>query len=223
MKPGKAPSWENLSLISLTSCVGKVIEHAFLNRVNAQLELTGVYPDTIIGCQAQLWTLEALLQLQYQILDDKSRNTKAILGLDLESAFDRVAHSAVRAQISHLNLGERACNCVRYFLSNGKALLVAGDVKFEEQTLESTDENVQRTIYADEITIWVNRGRDGQIESSLQQAIDVVEERLRNTALRCSPKKSELLLCRPTWKARPPNRSKREREYEARSRHTRDG
>lgn len=247
-KPGKAPSLENLRPISLTSCVGKVMEHAFLNRVNTHLELMGAYPHTVIGFRAHLSTQDAMLQLKHQILDDKSRYTKAILGLDLESAFDRVTHSAILAQISHLNLGERAYNYVQDFLSDRRALLVAGDIKFEEQALGSAGtpqgsvispmlfnlimiglaqklqkvENVEHTIYADDITIWVNRGSDGQIESSLQEAIDVVEEHLRHTGLRCSPKKSELLLYRPTQKGRPPKGSKQEREYEEIKLHTRD-
>ncbi|XP_037561319.1 uncharacterized protein LOC119440486 [Dermacentor silvarum] len=101
------------SPISLISCVGKVMEHAFRNLVNAHLELTGADSHTVIGFRAHLLTQDAMLQLKYQ-----SRNTKAILGLNLESAFDRVAHSAILAQISHLNVRERAYNYVKDFLSD---------------------------------------------------------------------------------------------------------
>lgn len=72
-------------------------------------------------------------------------------------------------------------------------------------------ENITRTIYADDITIWSVCGNDGQIETALQEAINTVEEHLADTRLRCSPK---LLLYRPTLKGRPLKGCAREREYD---------
>ena len=37
-------------------------------------------------------------------------------------------------------------------------------------------ENLHHTIYADDVTLWINRGSDGQIESTLQKAIDIIEK-----------------------------------------------
>ncbi|KAM7298059.1 uncharacterized protein ISCGN_018688 [Ixodes scapularis] len=48
-KPGKQPSVENLRPISLTSCVGKLLEHVLLDRWQRYLEESGLYPDSIIG------------------------------------------------------------------------------------------------------------------------------------------------------------------------------
>lgn len=170
-----------------------------------------------------------MLQLQHQILDGKSRHTKAILGLDLERAFDNIRHSTILERISLLNLGERTYNYVRDFLSNRKAFLSVGDIRSEELSLGSTGtpqgsvispilfnlvmlglaqelqklDGIEHTIYADDITIWAAKGSDGQIETALQDAIDVVENYLEGTGLRCSPEKSELLLYRPTLRGRP--------------------
>lgn len=208
-KPGKAPGLDSLRPISLTSCVGKAMEHAILNRVNNYLESKEAYPHTIVGFRAHLSTQDAMLQLRHQVIDDKSRSTKAILGLDLESAFDRVSHSAILSQISELNLGERIYNYVRDFLTGRKAILLAGDIACEEQELGSrgtpqgsvispmlfnlimiglakrlqTVSNINRTIYADDITIWSIRVSDGQIETTLQEAIQVVGEYLAGAGL----------------------------------------
>lgn len=248
-KPGKAPGIENLRPISLTSCVGKTMEHAVLNRVNNYLESTEAYPHTIIGFRTHLSTQDAMLQLKHQILDEKSRSTKAILGLDLESAFDRVSHSAILRQISELNLGVRIYNYIRDFLTGRKAILLAGDITCEEQELGSTGtpqgsvispmlfnlvmiglakrlqtvNNVSHTIYADDITIWSIKGSDGQIETALQKALEVVEDYLAGTGLRCSPKKSELLLYRPTLRGRPPKDFVKIRQSEEIQLHTKDG
>ncbi|KAG0410892.1 hypothetical protein HPB47_011988 [Ixodes persulcatus] len=62
-------------------------------------------------------------------------------------------------------------------------------------------EDVRHTIYADDITLWVHRGSDGHIESTLQSAIDAIEAHLQGTGLRCLPKKSKLLLYRPAQRA----------------------
>uniref|UniRef100_L7LX14 Putative tick transposon n=1 Tax=Rhipicephalus pulchellus TaxID=72859 RepID=L7LX14_RHIPC len=86
-----------------------------------------------------------------------------------------------------------------------------------------TVSNVNHTIYADDITIWSFRGSDGQIETALQDAIEVVEEYLAGTGLRCSPKKSELLLYRPTLKGRPPKSFVKTRANEEIKLHTKDG
>ncbi|XP_037567445.1 uncharacterized protein LOC119447948 [Dermacentor silvarum] len=120
-----------------------------------------------------------MLQLKEQILDDRTRGTKAILGLDLEKAFDNVARSAILDQISNLNLGVRAYNYIRDFLTDRKATLIAGDMETEELNTGSEEtpqgsvtsplvfnlvmldlprklqkvHAVHHTIYADDITI----------------------------------------------------------------------
>lgn len=93
-KPGKPINSTNLRPISLTSCVGKLMEHAFLSRVNNYLEDGGHYPDTMLGFRQHLSTQDAMLQLKHQILDNKSRSTRAILGLHLVKAVDNAAHGA---------------------------------------------------------------------------------------------------------------------------------
>lgn len=45
-KPNKPPGIENLRPISLTSCVGKLLEHVLLNRWQQYLEENNIYPDT---------------------------------------------------------------------------------------------------------------------------------------------------------------------------------
>ncbi|KAM7315618.1 hypothetical protein ISCGN_005401 [Ixodes scapularis] len=227
-KPGKPPSLDNLRPISLTPCVGKVMEHALLNRWQVYLEQKGIYPPSLIGFRQNLGTHDAMLQLKHQVLDNKTRGTRAILGLDLESAFDKVVHSAILRQISQRNLGLRTYNYVKDFLTDRRAVLVAKDLQLEEQTLGSAGtpqgsvisptlfnlvmigvaeklqdiEDVRHTIYADDITLWVHRGSGGHIESTLQSAIDAIEAHLQGTGLRCSPKKSELLLYRPAQRGK---------------------
>lgn len=78
---------------------------------------------------------------------------------------------------------------------------------------------VRYTIYADDITLWVPGGSDGHIESTLQEAVDAIEQHLAGTGLRCSPQKSELLILPP------PGRYRRKAEEDSATitLHTSDG
>lgn len=225
-KPGKPPDIENLRPISLTSCVGKVLEHVLLNRWQRYLEENELYPNTMLGFRAGLSTQDAMLLLRHEIIDrttKRSGDTAAILGLDLLGAFDNVQHSAILRQMSRLNMGERSFQYVKDFLTERTATIVAGDLELPTKTLGSRGTpqgavisptlfnlvmigvaerlgslpRVRHTIYADDVTIWTTGGSDGEIEESLQQAVEAVEEQLQGTGLQCSPAKSELLLLRP--------------------------
>lgn len=105
-KAGKPPSIETLRPVSLTSCVGNVLEHVLANRWQKYLEEEGLYPDSMIGFRRGLSTQDAMLQLKQEIVENETRDSKVILGLDIQSAFDRVKHSAILAQVSRLNMGE---------------------------------------------------------------------------------------------------------------------
>lgn len=224
-KPGKAPSIENLRPISLTSCVGKVAEHAMLNRLTDHLESNECYTHNMIGFRSGLSTQDAMKLIKHQVIDSGSADTKAILGLDLEKAFDNISHAFILKSLSEFHVGKRAYNFVRSFLSSRSTRLKIDDFLTHEITLgpKGTPQgavisptlfnicminlsralnkipNINHTIYADDITIWCLSGCEGQVESALQEAIDVTERYLIPTGLRCSPAKSELLL----YKKRP--------------------
>ncbi|XP_077543398.1 uncharacterized protein LOC144155674 [Haemaphysalis longicornis] len=63
-KPGKPPDPDNLRPISLTSCVGKVLEHVVHNRWQKYLEETDAFPHMIIGFRQSLSTQDATLQIK---------------------------------------------------------------------------------------------------------------------------------------------------------------
>lgn len=171
-----------------------------------------------------------MLLLKHEVIDQPTRSmdNRAILGLDLQSAFDKVHHSAILRQVSQLNMGQRTFAYIKDFLTNRTTRIVAGDVELPEKTLGSAGtpqgsvispllfnlvmigvakrleslENVKHTIYADDITLWTTGGSDGQIETAMQQAIDAVEEQLQTTGLKCSPAKSELLIIPPQGRSK---------------------
>ncbi|XP_037518368.1 uncharacterized protein LOC119395153 [Rhipicephalus sanguineus] len=183
----------------------------------------------MLGFRRNLSAQDVMLQLKHQIVDDTSRSTKAILGLDLKKAFDSVEHAAILDRVRSLGLGQRIYNYIRDFLTGRRASVVVGNAEsaeFETGPMGTpqgsvvspmlfnlvllglpeklaTIEGLHHSLYADDITLWVPRGGcDGNVERTLQMGVDAVQEFLRGTGLECSAAKSELLLYRPTSRGR---------------------
>lgn len=229
-KPGKRVQIDNLRPISLTSCVGKVMEHVVLARLTNYLEDRNMLPHTMLGFRRNLSTQDVMLQLKHDIVDNPTRSTKAILGLDLKKAFDNVSHAAILESIRALGLGERTYHYVRDFLTGRRARLAIGGLESQDIYMGCTGtpqgsvispmlfnlvlvglprklaeiEGLHHSLYADDITLWVAEGNDGHVEQTLQEAVDVVQDYLRDTGLECSAAKSELLLYRPSRRGRKP-------------------
>ncbi|KAM7306314.1 hypothetical protein ISCGN_010045 [Ixodes scapularis] len=225
-KPGKRPELEALRPISLTSCVGKLMEHVILNRLNNYMERKQLFPHTMIGFRPHLSTQDIMLRLKHQIIDGEQSSrlvTRAILGLDITKAFDNVKHDAVLENLEMLGVGARTHDYIQDFLNDRTAQISIGGATSDDIMLGGrgtpqgsvlspylfnvamiglpkkleTIGGLHYSIYADDITLWVTGGSDGFIQDTLQEAIRVVESYVEPRGLACSPQKSELLLLKP--------------------------
>lgn len=221
-KPGKPPHIDNLRPISLTSCIAKVAEHAIHNRIVAHIESRELFRHNLVGFRQSLSTQDAMLLLKRAIFDNKTRDVRGILALDLAKAFDRVKHRHILREISALNLGRNFHDFTKSFLANRKAHIRLGTVSGGPYELGNRGtpqgsflssllfniamhrlsarlaeiQNVGHVIYADDISIWVPGGSMATIEHSLQNALETIEGFLSDTGLDLSPSKSEHLLYR---------------------------
>ncbi|XP_037567519.1 uncharacterized protein LOC119448116 [Dermacentor silvarum] len=57
--------------------------------------------------------------------------------------------------------------------------------------------DIHFSFYADDITVWANRGSDANMECNLQSALKIIDSYVRAGGLACSPSKSELFLYCP--------------------------
>lgn len=129
-----------------------------------------------------------------------------------------------------MGLGKRTYDYVRDFLTGRTARITLGELKSGEIEMGSPGtpqgsvilpmlfnlaliglpaklEEIGgfcHSLYADDITMWVTQGCVGQIEQTLQRAIDTVQGYLEGTGLTCSAEKSELLVYKPTRRGRKP-------------------
>lgn len=133
-KPGKPPQLENLRPISLTSCVGKLLEHVIQTRLTCFMEQNNLWPHEMVGFRPHLCTQDVMLRLKHDIIDSRSRDAKVILGLDLTKAFDNVRHEAILEGLEVLGVGERTYNYIKDFLSGRKACMIFQNL--ESPTIE---------------------------------------------------------------------------------------
>lgn len=230
-KPGKALAKENLRPISLTSCVGKVMEHAVYNRVIRHIEDKELFPHNMVGFRPGLSTQDVMLLIKRQIIDRQTRDIRGVLALDLAKAFDTISHKFVLEAVESMGLGPKFHAYVRAFLRDRTATIKIGQLKSRAFTLGargtpqgavispllfniamkglserlSTVANTNHALYADDVTVWCMGGSDAEVEEALQSALSITESFLEGTGLRLSPSKSELLLYRPVRPGRRPS------------------
>lgn len=175
----------------------------------------------MFGFRAHLSTQDVLLQLKEEVLTPLSSQTKsAILALDIKGAFDNVSHAAILEGLQSTNCGQRTYDYVQTFLTNRTATLGLGPNRsnsfrarprgtpqgsvispllfnlalLQLPPLLDRIPNIQHALYADDLTIWTNRGSIGDQQDALQAAVDTTDDYLRARGLTCAADKSALLV-----------------------------
>ncbi|KAG0434571.1 hypothetical protein HPB47_019010 [Ixodes persulcatus] len=200
-KPGKPLTLEHLIPISLTSCLGKLMEHIILDRLTNHMNDADLFPHTMVGFRAGLSTQDILLQLSEQIIKSTGNfDTAAILALDLTK------------DIRQLNPGDKTYNYIKAFLSGRTAVINIGDLTSDTTQLGSrgTPQGaVLSPILFNLAVINILKrlgqipqlrhklGSDAHIEETPQQGVEIVAEEAERAGLACFPAKSQLILLRP--------------------------
>ncbi|XP_072143714.1 uncharacterized protein [Dermacentor andersoni] len=130
-----------------------------------------------------------------------TRDTKALLGLDVEQAFENIEHQAILKAISDHNLGTCIYRYVKVFLQDRTATLRIGDHVSESFELGDKGTPQGRCHHLEHR--W--QRCDAELEARMQEAISVTEAHLTLMGLRCSSRKSELLIYHPTRPGHPSN------------------
>ncbi|XP_065283174.1 uncharacterized protein [Dermacentor albipictus] len=182
------------------------------------LEELELHPNSFIGFRNKLGMQDAMILLKNEIIDDtmSTKDNRAILTLDLQSAFDKIKdflteqtteNCAGDLQLEEKKLGSVGTpqgSVISPLLFN---LVMIGLANWLERVA-----GVRHTIYADDVTLWVPGRSDGHIETTLQEAVNAIEEQLDGSGVICSPAKSELLVIPPRGAGR--KRKNMEVKYE---------
>lgn len=121
-KPGKKPnSIKNLRPIALTSTLCKLLERMVLTRLTYHLEEENpaFFDPAQTGFRPGLCTQDSLLLLRQLVGGGRRGLLKVpgiLLAVDLQKAFDTVAHTAILTALDGAGVGTRIMNFVRSFL-----------------------------------------------------------------------------------------------------------
>lgn len=216
-KPGKPLTIDNLRPISLTSCVGKVLEHIIQTRIQEYMEEHNLFTEHMFGFRKQLSTQDVLLQLKEGVHKQK---WTALAALDLRKAFDRVSHVAILRQVSAHNLGERTFNYIKDFLQNRTAKIqLEGELTDELEVNKGRGtpqgsvispllfnlimiplsrklqevEGLKHAVYADDITLWTALPSPSR-NNVINAGIKIVRQEAKEAGLECATDKSALLV-----------------------------
>lgn len=186
-----------------------------MGRWEHYLEDECLYPDTMFGFWEKLGMHDAMALIKEGIVNAEKREGRALLGLDLKSAFDKVKHSAILAQVSVLWLGAWSYTYICDFLMRRTVKLCVGELNLEERELGSMgmpqgsvispllfnigkitvvkrleEQGIEHSIYVDDITLWSLSDVEEEAQDDHQEAVNAIEEELEGTGLICSPSKS---------------------------------
>lgn len=219
-KPGKPLELKSLRPISLTSCIGKLLERIIQTRVQDYMEEHGLFTDQMFGFRRNLSTQDVFIQLQE---DSCTEKWKALAALDLRKAFDRVSHAAILDQVERLGLGERTFLYFKDFLTGRTATM---QVEGESSAVFGINEGsgtpqgsvlspllfniamiplsrrlqeiggLCHAIYADDITLWTSLPSP-QMGNVISAGVSIVKEEASKMGLECAADKSALLLRMP--------------------------
>lgn len=118
-KPGKpAQSLDSYRPISLTSCVGKLMERLVLRRLTWYMETIGALPDELCGFRAKRCTADAIGDLASTLEEARaSHQTVYCVFLDIHKAFDALPHATIRQRLRHFGITGRLYSYVCAFLT----------------------------------------------------------------------------------------------------------
>ena len=197
LKPGKNKETTNsYRPVSLTSCLGKLMERVVNNRLNWRLERYKLLGVNQFGFRPQHGTVDALLYLTEDIYKGFSEQqvTVAVM-IDLESAFDTVSPAALMLQCAKIGIRGRLLHYLHSFLTNRTIKVkinnytsransinngipqgsVLSPTLFNIMLHDLPSElplNTKLAIYADDITIWTRCKCENLAAKATQAAIN---------------------------------------------------
>jgi ribonuclease HI len=119
-------------VITLLSCLGKIVERITANRLSYLAETTNLLDPTQIGGRLKKSAIDAALLLVDQIQHQKQRGLiTSTVFLDVKGAFDHVSHNQFLQTMKKLGLPINLIAWAKSFLSN-RTLRLSFDNKTEE-------------------------------------------------------------------------------------------
>ena len=196
-KHGKDPSsTDSYRPISLTSCVGKLLEKMVATRLNWFLESNGILTDTQFGFRQALSTTNPILNLQSEILQAFSRgHIYMTVFFDLTKAYDTTWRRGLISDFHEMGLRGNLAQFMVDFLKDRSLRVkvnstISNSYPMNEGIPQGSvlsvlcfgiaingisnhiPDNISHNIYVDDISISISASRPAAATRQIQRAID---------------------------------------------------
>jgi len=216
LKPGKdAKMTVSYRPISLTSCMGKILEKLVANRLIYVLEERNLLNSNQAGFRPARSTTDQVWKLVQEasdnIQEDKDRKRTVTTFFDYEKAYDKVWRDGLLAKMDDLGIPQRFTNYVRHFLSGRRTKVEVNNTHSKEFTLREglpqgssispllflifindlpvdLDLETSASLFADDTATW---RRDGKIQGSDREMTQLEVDKIMSWAERWKMKVNE--------------------------------
>ena len=224
LKDGKDPKLTvSFRPISLTSCVGKILEKMIADRLMYTLENRGLLNDNQAGFRQGRCTTDQVLKLvqhatdQIQNAEESSKTIAAFF--DYEKAYDKVWRDGLITKMLDMKIPMRFVKYVRHFLSGRKTWVEVNGVRSKEFRLDEglpqgssispllflifindidvdLDDAAVASLFADDTAKWV---RDRQVpgvdyRQLMQEEVDKILRWAETWKMRVNASKTKVLV-----------------------------
>ena len=215
LKRGKDKSQaESYRPVSLTSCVGKLIERLINTRLMWHLQDKEHITPEQAAFRQDRSTEDQIIYIT-QAIEDAFQDKKHTLAVwtDLENAFDKVWEEGLKLKLHQCGVAGRMFKWTGQYLHNGKAKVQIKQHLSKKRTfrqgvpqggvlsptlflifirdiLHRMPKNIQGAIYADDLVLWCSEEYIITANYRLQQALQVIESWARSWLVKANEKKT---------------------------------
>ena len=190
---------ESYRPISLTSCVGKLLEQMINTRLVWHLEKNNIITPMQAGFRQHHSTEDQVTYIAQKIEDGfQDKQHTLTVWIDMEKAFDKVWKDGLRLKLHKSGVTGRMYQWISQYLNNRKARVHVNGSYSRKKTLREEvpqggvlsptlflvfindivaefPKKVQGAIYADDLAIWCSEEHLSTANYRLQQALDILE------------------------------------------------
>ena len=223
LKDGKDPALpSSYRPISLTDCLGKLLERVIAERLSAYMEENHLFNECQAGFRKERSTTDQVVKL-VQLATDRMQNTDGevatlVTFFDFERAYDKVWREGLISKMIKLNVPYNFIKYTRLFLSARKTMVEINGVRSKEFVLneglpqgsaisplmfllfinditEYLPKNASPSLFADDTAASVECGKDKeQAEQNMQKNIDGIKKWADDWKMRLNTGKTQVMV-----------------------------
>ena len=225
LKDGKDPALpSSYRPISLTACLGKILEKIVANRLSYFLEVNKKINENQAGFRSERCTADQVLKLVQMASDKiqgekKNGNATIVTFFDFEKAYDKVWRDGLLHKMIGLDIPYRFIKYTRHFLSARRTKVEVNRTRSRNFWLSEglpqgsaispllflifindidtkiNKEAVTPSLFADDTAVWVSVGKDRkEAEKKMQKAINNINEWADEWKMRLNIGKTEAMV-----------------------------